>query len=90
MAQGTRPDLPNEVVELSSKFDKAVVSDLNKNLLKLKQLKSFAKFPNLEPSKDWKTVVFSDASHADIDSVSSVGGHIVLIAGRKKRSTPIA
>ena len=88
-----RPDLAYEVVKLSSNFDKAVVSDLiraNKNLLKLKQLKSFIRFPNLGPSKDWKIVVFSDASHANIDSVSSVGGHIVLIAGCKKRSAPIA
>ena len=47
---------------------------------------------NLVPSKDWKIVVFSDASHADIDSVSSVGGHIVLIliARCNKRSAPIA
>ena len=70
--QGTRPDLAYEAVELSSKFDKAVVSDLiraNKNLLKLKQLKSFIKFPNLGHSKDWKIVVFSDASHANMDSV---------------------
>ena len=92
MAQGTRPDLAYEVVELSSKFDKAVVSDLiraNKNLLKLKQLKSFIRFPNLGPYKDWKIVVFSVASNANIDSVSSVGGHIVLIAGCKKRSAPI-
>ena len=92
MAQGTRPDLAYEVVELSSKFDKAVVSGLiraNKNLLKLKQLKSFIRFPNLEPSKDWKIVVFSDASHTNIDSVSSLE-HIVLIAGCKKRSAPIA
>ena len=93
MAQGTCPDSAYEVVELSLKFDKAVVSDLiraNKNLLKLKQLKSFIRFPKLGPSKDWKIVVFSDASHANIDSVSSVGGHIVLIAGCKKRSAPIA
>ena len=68
MAQGTRPELAYEVVELSSKFNKAVVSDLigaNKNLLKLKQLKSFIRFPNLGPSKDWKIVVFSDALHAN-------------------------
>ena len=78
MTQGTRPDLAYEVVELSSKFDKAVVSDLiraNNNLLKLKQLKSLIRFPNLGSSKDWKIVVFSDASHANIDSFSSVRGH---------------
>ena len=54
------------------------------------QLNLFIRFPNLGPSKDWKIVVFSDASHANIDSVSSVGGHIALIAGCKKRSVPIA
>ena len=67
MEQGTRPDLAYD-----SKFDKTVVSDLiraNKNLLKLKQLKSFIKFPNLGHSKNWKIVVFSDASHANMDSV---------------------
>ena len=93
MAQGTCPDLAYEVVELSLKFDKAVVSDLirtNKNLLKLKQLKSFIRFLKLGPSKDWKIVVFSDASHANIDSVSSVGGHIVLTVRCKIRSAPVA
>ena len=35
-------------------------------------------------------MVFSDASHANIDSMSSVGGHIVLIARCKKRSAPTA
>ena len=50
VAQGTRPDLAFEVVELSSKFKDCHVVDLiraNKNLLKLKQQKSLIKFPNL-------------------------------------------
>lgn len=92
-AQGTRPDLAYEVVELSSKFEKALVSDLiraNKNVIKLKQLRSFIKFPKLGHCTNWKVVIFSDASHANIDNVSSVGGHIILIVGRNKRSAPIA
>ena len=35
-------------------------------------------------------MVFSDASNANIDRVSNVGEHIVLTAGCKKRSAPIA
>ena len=50
VAQGTRPDLAYEVVELSSRFKDGHASDLiraNKNLLKLKQHRSFIMFPNL-------------------------------------------
>ena len=92
MAQGTCPDLPYKVVELCSKFDKTVVSYLiraNKNLLKLKQLKSFIKFSNLGPSKDWKNVVFSDASHVNIDSVKC-GRTYCSDSWMQKRSAPIA
>lgn len=94
VAQGTRPDLAYEVVELSSKFKDGHVSDLiraNKNLLKLKQHRSFIMFPNLGPCRDWKIVVFSDAAHANMsDGVSSVGGHLILLVGRNKRSVAIA
>ena len=67
VAQGTHPDLAYEVVELSSRFKDGHVSDLiraNKNLLKLKQHRSFIMFPNLGRIRDWKILVFSDAAHA--------------------------
>ena len=63
VAQGTHPDLAYEVVELSSRFKDGHVSDLiraNKNLLKLKQHRSFIMFPNLGRIRDWKILVFSD------------------------------
>ena len=47
VAQRTRPDLPYELVELRSRFKDGHVSDLiraNKNLLKLKQHRSFIMF----------------------------------------------
>ena len=94
VAQGTRPDLACEVVKLSSRFKDGHVSDLiraNKNLLKLKQHRSFIMFPNLGRISDWKILVFSDAAHANMsDGVSSVGGHLILLVGRNKRSVVIA
>ena len=83
-----------EVVELSSRFKDGHVSDLiraNKNLLKPKQHRSFIMFPNLRRIRDWKILVFSDAAHANMsDGVSSVGGHLILLVGLKKRSVVIA
>ena len=59
VAQGTRPDLAYEVVKLSSRFKDGHVSDLiraNKNLLKLKQHRSFIMFPNLGRIRNWKVL----------------------------------
>ena len=94
VAQGTRPDLAYEVVELSSRSKDGHVSDqirANKNLLKLKPHRSFIMFPNLGRIKDWKILVFSDAAHANMsDGVSSVGGHLISLVGRNKRRIVIA
>ena len=94
VAQGNRPDLAYEVAELSSRFKNGHVSDLiraNKNLLKLKQHISSVMFPNLGRIRDWKILVFSDAAHANMsNSVSNVGGHLILLVGRNKRMTIVA
>ena len=94
VAQGTRPDLAFEVVELSSRFKNCHIVDLiraNKNLLKLKQQKSFIKFPNLGLCQTWKIVVFSDAALANMSNgFSSVGGNVIFLVGENNKSTAIA
>ena len=77
---------------MSFRFKDGHVSNLlraSKNLLK--QHRSFIIFPNLGRIRDWKILVISDAAHANMsDGVSSVGGHLILLVGRNKRSVVIA
>lgn len=84
VAQGTRPDLAYDVVDLSTKFKNACVHDLiraTKNIRKLKQGSCTIFYPFLAEIKTWRIIVFSDASHANLsDGVSSMGGHIVFLA----------
>ena len=81
-------------MELSSRFKNCHIVDLiraNKNLLKLKQQKSFIKFPNLGLCQTWKIVVFSDAALANMSNVfSSVGGNVIFLVGENNKSTAIA
>ncbi len=94
VSQGTRPDLAFDVVELSSKFNSSQVSDLvraNKSLLRVRQHNSTIKIPHLGPNKDWRILVFSDASHANMcDGVSSMGGHIIFLLGMYNTAAAVA
>eukprot|EP00795_Rhopilema_esculentum_P002321 gene2321-biopygen11363 len=94
VAQGTRPDLAFDVVEMSSKFNSSQVSDLlraNKSLLRVRQHNSIIRIPHLGPCKNWHILVFSDASLANMcDGVSSMGGHIILLLGMNNAAAAIA
>ena len=94
-AQGTRPDMAFDVVELSSHFQEGKVSDLiraNKDILKLKQCNSSRiMFPVLGPLNRWRIVVFADAALANMsDGVSSAGGHVIFLAGLGNKCAVIA
>ena len=94
VVQCTRPDLAFEVLDLSSRCEKATVSDLiraNKAICKLKEGKSVILFPNLCDSKFWQLVVFSDAALANFsDGVSSTGAHIVFLVGKDNKCCPLS
>lgn len=81
--QGSRPDMAFEMIELSTKFKNGIVSDLvraTKSIRKLKDQPSKIYFPNLGVPAQWKMVMYSDASHANLnDGVSSMGAHVVFL-----------
>ena len=82
-AQGTRPDLSFEVVEMRSRFKKATINDLiraNKCILKTKEKPGFIFFPNLGDITFERIIVEADAGHANKeDSCSSAGGELIML-----------
>ena len=68
--QGSRPDLAFEMIQLSTKLKKGIVSDFIqavKCTRKLKSGVSQVRFANLGSYETWKLIVFSDASHANLN-----------------------
>ena len=94
VVQGSRPDLAFEIVELSSKFKHAVVSDLiraNRYITKLKRNSSHILFPDLSNSTKWTIIAFSDASLSNMsDGISSTGGHVIILLGDNQRCAPLS
>jgi hypothetical protein len=92
--QGSRPDLAFDLVEISMKFKKAVVNDLNKAMKALRHLKNGKSeiiFPCLENYSHWTLVVFSDAAHANLcDGISSMMGYIVFLVGKNSKCCPLS
>ena len=82
LAVQTRPDIANEVIELSTCFKKATVRNLkevNKCIKMVKNENVNVVSPKLGNVTGWKIMTFGDGAHADIpDKVSSSGGHIVV------------
>ena len=94
VAQGTRPDVSFEVVEMSSRFKLATVNDLiraNKCILKLKEEPAYVFFPNLGDPKYWRMIIESDAGHANMeDGCSSAGGQLIMLAGERDKCCVLA
>ena len=83
IAQGARPDKSFSVIELSTKFRKPTLRDLNQAvriMRKVKEVKSAVHFPELGSSQSLK--VFTDAAHGNLpDGFSSTMGLVVFLAG---------
>ena len=80
--QGTRPDVAFDLIQLSTKLKVGQVSDLIQTIKCMRKLKngtSSIRFQNLGPSGVWRILVYSDASHANLEAAGSVGAHIVFI-----------
>ena len=93
LVQGSRPDIAYEMVELSTKLQRGKVKHLiraMKCLRKLRDENASVKFSKLGPTHDWKMVLYTDAAHANLDSVHSVGGHVVFLADNQGHMCPIA
>ena len=94
VVQGSRPDLAFEMIDLSTRFKKANVTDLlraHKAVRKLKSEASCLRVVDLGDFIDWRLLVFSDAALANLsDGVSSTSAHIVLLLGRDSRCCPLS
>lgn len=95
VVQGSRPDVAFEMIDLSTKLKGGTINDLLRAFKVIRHLKdtlSLVKFSPLTKEKNrWKIVVFSDASHANInDGTGSVGAHIIWLTDESENSCPIA
>ena len=89
--QGSRPDFAFEMIDLSTKLKKGKVSDLMraiKVIRKLKEGEAVVKFSSLDPNT-WRIVAFTDASHANLEEVGSVGSHVIILVDKDFNCCPV-
>ena len=93
VVQGSRPDVAFDMTELSTKLKKACVGDLTKAIKCIKKLKfedSNIVFPALNKIDEWKIIVFTDASHANLSGgTGSMGAHVVFLVDEHGNSCPL-
>ena len=91
--QGSRPDAAFEMIDLSTKFNNGTVGDLDrayKTVRKIKEQEINILYPCLGKPENWKLVVFSDASFANLsDGVSSSMAYIIFMVGEDLRCCPL-
>ena len=92
--QGSRPDMAFEMISMSTKLKQGKVEDLiraTKKVSRLKDIKSFIKFPKLNKESELKVVVFTDASLGNInDGTGSTGAYIIWLMDHSGRCCPIS
>ena len=93
LISGSRPDLAFDTLLHSCKLKKAFKEDLfqcNKTVKRAKEIIEVV-FPDLESFSEWRLVVFSDASFANLpDKISSCFAYIVLLVGANGRCCPVS
>jgi hypothetical protein len=70
VVQGTRPGLAFDVMDFSTRLHKGTVSNLllaTKSMKRACQLSSSTFFPSLGMESNWKKVVYTDASFANLN-----------------------
>ena len=92
---GSRPDMAFELIDLSTKLKHGNISDLSraiKTVNRLKDVNSMILSPTLSPDvKNWKVVVFTDASLCNIsDGTGSTGAHIVWLVDNHGKCCPLS
>ena len=95
VAQGSRPDLAFELIDLSTKLKQGNISDLStaiKAINRLKDVNSMILFQTLSTDQnDWKVFVFTDASLCNInDGTGRTGGHIVWLVDCHGKCCPLS
>ena len=93
VAGQSRPDVAFKAKSLSTHFGKATkkhLKEAERQLLKLKGIKTIMFFPDLGEMKDWRLVGFGDAGIKSLpDNLSSCGGQVVLLANEKEKKACI-
>ena len=82
------------MIELSMKFQRGFMSDLQgavKVMKKMKEGQASVCFPKLGDPVSWKLLVYSDAALANLcDGVSSMEAHLILLVNDKGLSCPLS
>ena len=83
IVRGSRPDLSYELIDISTKFKAGKVEDLlkvTKLLTLVKENKAEIYFPDLEESRYWKILCYTDASLGNLNNgTDSTGGYLVFL-----------
>lgn len=90
--QGSRPDLAFDLIDLSTKLKQASVSDLIRAIKcidRLKRGQSVVKFPQLGRSREWKLVVYTDASLDNLEGSGSVGAYVCFLVNSENQACPL-
>ena len=85
--QGSRPNLAFDLVDLSTKLKQATVEDFVRARKCIQRLKSDSfvlKFNDLGEKDQWKLLVFTDRSLANLCGSGSVGAHLCLLSNNKR------
>ena len=87
LGRGSRPDLTFAQIEMSTKFVKGKVKDLNqaaKAVRKVKDSENFFFVKNLGPVDGWTVEVDTDASLGNLnEGVDSTGAFVVIVRNGK-------
>ena len=92
VSKQTRPDLAFSVCELSTRVKNGTMSDIvsaNKAVIKLKSYPSNVQISHTGDIATSALLVFSDASHANLQDCASQGGFVILIKGSNGKVAPL-
>jgi transposase InsO family protein len=94
LGRGSRPDLTFAQIEMSTKFVKGKVKDLNqaaKAVRKVKDSENFFLVKNLGPVEGWTVEVDTDASLGNLnEGVDSTGAFVVIVRNGKQDCAPVS
>ena len=91
--QGSRPEMPFDMIQMSTKLKLGIVEDLVSSKKKINRMKDMWLFPNipkLNKYSEIKIVVFTDAAMGNInDGTESIGVFVVWLMDNTGRCCPI-
>ena len=92
LALSSRPDFTFVAKYLTTRYGKAIKSDLTrvvKLITRAKAESSAMIIPNLGDMQDWLIVGISDASNKSASEIFSVGGHVVMIINKNTEAAAV-